>query len=222
MLKYTIAAFRKIASEVKLLAHYLTLTVSLSLSAYLIVNCFLGVGYVLLNATLATVTVVNLLVYLFTYKNTQKGAKRVRRVVKRICNVAKLLLNAISLGSSVYTIVTSPEAVGGFSLVFTPILIIVWVVSVALELISIYLERRLELIVNAFRMDFEGVLRPVHAVSSFVSGMLGDESRPTHEVDPHYRSLLEGCTDGGAEKKTKSGRLSRVKSIFKRKKRDSE
>ena len=232
MLKHTVALYKKTIEEIKLFVHLMTVLVAVVMTCYLLVSCFIGVGEIAPNIVLAVLTALNLGAYLVAREKQEKAARDVSRRVKRVYKVTKLLFNALSLGAVIYTAVTTPEEVTSLQLIITPLLIILWVVSFAAEVISIYLERKLYLFEEALRQDIEDVLRPVTAVKSFVGGIF-ERRKADPETDgcvaaidaPSDSSPSENDTECAERGSGISSVISRgrtlVKSVFKKRERKS-
>ena len=218
MFDYTRAGIKKIFEEIGYAFHVLEIASLSFMFIYAVASCFIGIGYLVSNVIIAVVSVTNLIMYLAARRQSKKPSRGVRQI-KHIRKVVKILLDAVSLSAIIYNVIVSPENVASITYITTPLLIIVWVISTVSELLSFYVESRKALIMDAFQMDVDSAPRPVKAVTGLVSGIFGEESRATHDVDPRRRSLLEGRAREAAGKKEKKPRLfDRVSSLFKRKK----
>ena len=222
MLNNTINTFKKTVEEIKTFAHITNIFTAVIMSAYLIFCCFIEVGYIGANIVLAVLTLTNLFVYLSTYKSRDKGVRKLRRSYNRMYKWVKLGMNALSLGTVIYTALTSPDAVGGAQLIFTPILIVIWVITAAADLISIYLEKKFEALKAALYQDFDPIISRVNAIGDFARGVFPGR-RKTDGEPSEEREGLPGASDDGEREKVSVGAavssgISIVKSIFRRKK----
>ncbi|MBR2930767.1 MAG: hypothetical protein IKC32_06010 [Clostridia bacterium] len=204
MLKYTVAAVTRIVNDLKLAAHVATTVMQSFMLVYLIISMILGSGSLIINGVLLALSAVNLAVYLFTYGRTSKLAKRAKSKTATVCRWAKLFINAISLVSVIYSIWATTADVPRLTLVLTPITLVLWVVQVAIEVIRIYATRRFAYFVDALKMDFEFVTKPVTKARNFLHDFIGEEREDEDTVSPENRERL--IAEAGVIEEKKKGK----------------
>ncbi len=190
MLKYTSAAIHKIINDLILLAHVSTIVMQVFMILYLTVAIIIGSGSLPINLALVTVNAVGLTVYLITYGKKDKKSKASKDITERVCTWAKIILNAISLASVIYTIYATSEEVTRLTLVLTPLMIIMWVLQVSIELVKQFVTRRARLFLDGIRMDFEFIAKPIIHTKNFINDMMGEEKESTDIVSVENRRIL--------------------------------
>lgn len=217
MLKYTIASTKKIKEELSLLGFLLKITVSLVMLAYLTVATVLELGYLYVNIALTAITAIDLAVYMITRSSYNKKVKKAGRAAGHVYTASKIVLNAITLASIIYTVCFDSEEVTKLVLVLTPVMIIFWILQFVCELITLYVESRMELFVTGIQMDIETVMRPYQKVKNIVLGAMGEEpSEPEDNVSSHNRRILETRAGEDAQKRAakRRDRFNRIKNII--------
>ena len=191
MLKYTIAASKKIVDDLRLLANVITIVMQSFMICYLGVAIALNNGSRAINSTLCALTAINFIVYLITYGRSGKRAKSIKGAVSRSYTYIKLSLNAFSLASVIYSIYVSASSVSGITMVIAPIMILLWVAQVVFQLAKAYAENRLKLFTDALKMDFDFVLNPINKAKNLVHDFLGEEREEMKGASDRNRRILE-------------------------------
>lgn len=191
MLKYTLAACRRIVNDLKLLAHIFTIVVQSFMIVYMTYSAIVNNGSRIINITLGAVTFLNLVVYLITYGRSSKKAKRVKGAVSKGYVIAKLSLNAVSLASIVYSIYVGASNVSSMTMVIAPLMIIMWVLQVALQVAKSYVENRVVLFVDGFQMDFELAFKLKVKANNLVHDFFGEDREDEVIISPKNRKILE-------------------------------
>lgn len=208
MFKYTIASVNKIVGELRSLAHVMSVLTALFMILYLTVACILDIGYLALNIVLLALTVANFVTYLVVRYRSDRKVKRVGNRVNHACKISKIFLNLLSLATVVYTVAVNPESVSTFRLVMLPLMIIMWVLQFALEVISLYIESRLALFVDGIQMDLEGIIKPALRVKNAVNTFIGEEEVDTEIVSARSRKILsEQAAEDEAKRERRKTKL---------------
>lgn len=202
MLKYTVAASKKIVDDLRLLAHIVTILMQSFMICYLGVAIVLNNGSRIINAVLCTLTALNFIVYLVTYGRSEKRAKTIKGAVSRSYTYIKLSLNAFSLASVIYSIYVSAAEVSGITLVIAPIMILLWVAQVLFQLAKVYAENRFNLFLDALKMDFEFVLNPLNKAKNMVHDFLGEERETYKDASEKNRRILTERAEADGLKKS--------------------
>lgn len=208
MLKYTRAAFSRIVKDLKLLTLIITVIMQSFMIAYLTASIILDKGNLIVNAILLGLTAVNFIFYLVTYGRNSRLMKKVKGRVSRTYSVAKLSVNAISLASVIYSIYVGASDITGFTMVMTPLMIILWVMQVLFQLTRAYVENRKDLLMDGIQMDFEIVVKPYMKVRNAVHDFFGDEREDEDVVSRKNRAVLEAQAeaDGIAKKEKRASK----------------
>ena len=212
MLKYTMAAFNKTVKDLRLFAHIATIVMQSFMLAYLATAIIFENGNRIINAVLASLTVINFVIYLITYGKEDKKSKKVKGTSQKTYVYTKLFLNAISLASVIYSIYVSAENVTGITMVTAPIMIVLWIAQVALEVIKIYVSRCSALFLDGLEMDFEFVLKPMTKARNVLHDFIGEEREDEDNVSARNRAILteQAGVDEAARQQKKPGIVGRA------------
>lgn len=191
MLKYTMASYRIIKQELSSISFLVTLVSSLMMLAYLIYSAIVGNGERVINIVLCAITAINFFTYIFMRRAEKRSVKYARRWIKHTCKIAKLGINAVSLGIIIYAAAVTPEQLSTISLVLLPLMIIFWVLQAILEIVTLYVTGRMELFMNALQMDFEPIMTPIAKVKGFVGTVIGEEAAEEDGISAHNMRLLK-------------------------------
>ncbi len=208
MLKYTTASINKIAGELRAFAHFTSIFTSVFMILYLLVASILGIGLLPINIILLLLTLANLVVYTVTRYKADKRSKNVGKKVNHAYKITKIILNLLSISTIVYTVAATPEKISSFRLVMLPLMIIVWCLSLIIEVFSLYIESRLTLFVDGIEMDFEGVIRPAMKVKNSVNSLIGEKTEGIELVSEHNRKILkEQAAEDNVKREKKKNEL---------------
>lgn len=190
MLKYTIAAYRRIIKDLSILANITTIVTQSFMILYLAYALIIGQGNRIINAVLLGMTALNLIIHIITNGKSDKRAKTTKKVSHTAYIVIKLTLNAVSLASVVYSIYVNSADVTAFAMLTTPLMILLWIAQVAFELIKLYVTNRAALFLDGLKMDFEFVLKPIVKTKNFFKDLFGEEREDTEIVGEKNRRIL--------------------------------
>ena len=204
MLKYTVAAWNTIVNDMKLISKLATIIMQSFMIVYLTLGIIFTNGNVIVNSVLLGLTVVHFGLYLCTDGKKGETAKRVKGVSSKVYTYAKLMINAVSLASIIYSIYVSPDIVSSITLVTTPLMIVLWVLQLLFELVKIYVERRATLFIDGIKMDFEVVIKPLTKARNLLHDFIGEEREAEDTVTESSRRILtEQASIDEEEKKKK-------------------
>ena len=190
MLDHTVAAMMRTARELRLFAHITRTAVPIVMIGYLVALCLLHVGYLWLNILIASLTLINLLTYLFTYRCTSRRAGNVRKSVRHLSMGLKLFLNACSLMTIIYSLLVSPQHLHTVRLVFVPLTLLMWIGQVLVEIVTLYAESRIALFVSGLRMDAEPLTTFLHTTKNFVHTVMDEDPEQIPLVSERHREIL--------------------------------
>ena len=198
MFKHTRAYLKLIQSELSLFSLIANLVSSFFMIGYMTYSLITDRGIMGVNIALLALAVVNLTIYL-TVKAVKSGkADSFRRVEKHIYNISRIFINAVPLAAVIYSLAFAGEELSQIELVLLPLMILLWVFQTSLELVTLYLERRLRLFADAIALDYE----PIRKI---VNSLKGDSrANETSQISEKSRVLLSDMAAQYAEAKTDS------------------
>ena len=198
MFKHTRAYLKLIQSELSLFSLIANLVSSFFMIGYMTYSLIADRGIMGVNIALLALAVVNLTIYL-TVKAVKSGkADSFRRVEKHIYNISRIFINAVPLAAVIYSLAFAGEELSQIELVLLPLMILLWVFQTALELVTLYLERRLRLFADAIALDYE----PIRKI---VNSLKGDSrANETSQISEKNRVLRSDMAAQYAEEKPDS------------------
>ncbi len=183
MFDYTFAALKKSVDDVKRASFLVNILVNALYILYLVYALAVGSGNPILNAILCALTAVFFISYIVT--SIDENKKRAKKIVKTTYKRIKIFIDAFSLSIALYSIYIAAERATVISILLTVASLIGWIAKVVLSIITHFLEARAELIIAAFRVDFEPMFKVVNAYKKFV----GDDVK--EQVSPEMRAELD-------------------------------
>ena len=114
-------------------------------------------GSFLINTALLTLTGATL-VYTIVYSSKEfskkdKAEKRQYKEIKRDLRVGRCIVKGLSLAITLYGMYTSTNSVSPLSIIFTTLLIIVWLISVLFEVFAWVVEKEVEYFMTGLNYD---------------------------------------------------------------------
>ena len=183
MFKHTMASVNIIKKELSVFSHLANIISSLFIMGYIIFSIVMDRGLLGVNIALLAVTFINLIVYVIVSLKQTGELKKIRKVEKHIYKLSKICLNAIPLGTVIYSLAVDAGELSQLELVFMPLIILLWVVQVALEITTLYVESRLSLFTDGIKLDLEPIFKIKNA-------WMGESKKETPPVSEKHRSLL--------------------------------
>ena len=184
MLNHTKAYLKLIQSELSVFSLIANLVSSLFMIGYMIYSLIVGRGILAVNIALLSLAVVNLAVYVAAKAIDTHGAEKFRKMERHIYNISRIIINAVPLAAVMYTLIFTSEQISRVELVFLPLMILLWIFQASLELVTLYLEKRLKLFADAIMLDYEPIRRVVNSLK-------GDSrANETSSVSEKNRALL--------------------------------
>lgn len=206
MFKYTRAAADKIGAELNLLSHVFTIVMQAIMLVYFTFALILPKGYTTVNIIGIIVTAFYLIFYLITHRAESRAAQKRKKLVSKIVKFIKLSLSAFTLGTVMYSAIMATSALDGavtpFTLITTPIMILVWVFQIAIELLKYYTTSRVNIFLDGLKMDIEPVVNPGIKAENLLRRFFKDEEKELLEVDDKTRQDLKARADAASEKKS--------------------
>lgn len=189
---YTRAAFRRLGRRIDALKWGMDYGVHIVMIAYLTLAMLMGWGRLLINATLMGLTIATL-VYTIVYsrkdlsKKAKKQAKEDLKKFKRRLRVCSLFVKGVSFAVTLYGMASMSNNVLPINIVFTTLLLIVWIISAVTELTAWIIETEKEYFEKAFDYD-----RKFGEERDFVAGLIGKSSlSPKDKILAELAELVE-------------------------------
>lgn len=168
MLEYTKTVFNQTIDDLKrisLVASFVTQGVYI---AYLIYAISVNVGKLYVNIPLLVISLAYLVFTIVMERKTQKKSdSKIRTKAKEAYKIAKYVILLPALISSVITLSTLKSDHITFSLLFTVMMILGYVLSVLILVITKVVESRFALFMVAIKADFEPVMNAYNTFRKF-------------------------------------------------------
>ena len=201
MLNHTYASLDIVKKELSFFAFMANIISSVFMLGYLIFASIFGRGILGINIALASLTTVNLIVYLAFRKRKDKESKAFRKFVYHFYKISKILLNSIPLASILYLLAFTGEEISRIEMVFLPLVILLWLAQVVLEISTLYFQSRLTLLVDGVKMDFETVINPIVKAKNILKIARGEEVEEVELVSNRNRDIIsQKASERAAEK----------------------
>ena len=204
MFLYTRAYFKKLIDDFKTAGYIFNVATPLVYIVYLIYAIFVPVGYLWANALLLVVTVSYLVFYLATYDIKEKSLRQTKKTMKHIYKGIKLTISALTLGITFYGIYVAATHTTALSVVLSCFMALFWILQVAIELLTYFLEYQTELFLASLEADKDTLLKPITAVGNFVKRVAGKEADEEKKPKKILRVLDKTIEKIRANKKKKS------------------
>ena len=164
MLNHTKAYLKLIQSELSLFSLIANLVSSLFMIGYMTYSLIAPRGILWVNIVLLSLASVNLIIYVCAKLIKSRGAEKVRKMERHIYNLSRIIINAVPLAAVIYSLAFTNADVSKIELVFLPLMILLWIFQASLELVTLYLEKRLKLFADAIMLDYEPIRKVVNSL----------------------------------------------------------
>lgn len=184
MFDYTRAVFDKSVRDFKKLGNIANVLMQVMYISYMIYNLIIDAGWYWVNAILLGLSLGYLIIYLLFYGKKDHDHKQVLRASKRVYKWTKILVNTFTLGVTLYNAYVAATTMSAFSIIITTLTIIMWVLSVIVEVIAFFVQSRYQLVLDAIEADKQEAIEPVKKVGDFFKKLAGkevEEREPTHK-----------------------------------------
>ena len=159
MFKHTKSALKKIGDDITKIWNFTNYSlISLSL-IFLIIMLSFSVGETFVNVILLILTVFTLVITIlcnkkFLTKKEKKEHKVKLYKIKHAIKFSKILTKAYSLGIVLYSMYFANAYISPFSIIFTTLMLIMWLASVVFELFILFFNKEKELFMSSLEKDF--------------------------------------------------------------------
>lgn len=182
MLEYTKTVFNQTIDDLKrisLVASFVTQGVYI---AYLIYAISVNVGKLYVNIPLLVISLAYLVFTIVMERKTQKKSdSKIRTKAKEAYKIAKYVILLPALISSVITLATLKSDHITFSLLFTVMMILGYVLSVLILVITKVVESRFALFMVAIKADFEPVMNAYNTFRKFKGERVSESAKSKAE-----------------------------------------
>ncbi|MBR2646472.1 MAG: hypothetical protein IKD47_02815 [Clostridia bacterium] len=202
MLEYTKAAVKKTLEDLKKawrIFRYCSQAITL---AYLIYAIFAKVGNLVVNAVLLGLFVAYTAFDILTAKR-EKELKKTRKRVWHGYKIARLCVKAFTLGVTLYGGYAATAYVSPTGVVFTTLMLLLWMLETLLEVLVLVAENRVGLLLECLQKDWEQFTKPATAVGNFFKKITGKEVEPPREDSRAIAMLGERIAKDKEEKRRK-------------------
>lgn len=153
MLKYSFAMISDTYDFIKKFIIVFDLIIQVVYIAYVISRIVSSTGFLILNIILITISCLYFLYNLFSYSEFYTSEEKTRKKnIKLIIRFSKRLVFLVIICMAIYQIIINPQ-IGNMTLLVTAIMIINFVFAILLDVIIILLDKKTNLIKNAFYLD---------------------------------------------------------------------
>lgn len=154
MFIHTREALNQVVRDFKFASRTCTFGTQIFYIGYLIYAICAGVGYLWANIALLAICGIYFIFTALTLELKSKELKLIKRNTRHTFRWVKILIRAVVLVSMVYSIYISATAPTPITIILTVISVIGWLLSLSLELITIYVENRVKMLINGLKEDF--------------------------------------------------------------------
>lgn len=192
MLKYTKASVNMLIEDCKKiakLAKYVSLIYTILFLGYQVISGFISgakLPVTIINAVLLGTFIIATISEYILDKAEKKGAEK---IVKNVYKWFKTLAKAVTLGFSIYEVAVA-DPIKPLQIILCTLMILLWIVSFAAQLILQVVTARAEIILVAFKQDVDDIKRPFTAVSNTFKKLTGKQV-VKNEPDAHKQKILD-------------------------------
>ena len=201
MFKYTLATCQMISDDLKRTAHIAKIAVPLAMVLYLVLQCFIGAGILILNILLALVTAAGVITYVITASKISKDIILAGNKVTHTLKIIKIVLDCLSLAVTLYSISTGAAENNALKIVIAPFLIISLLFQILSEFISWYVNAKITLFVDGIQMDLEPVMKAAVAPHNLLCRITGREEVDVNYVSDRNRKAITAYAEKSKKKK---------------------
>ena len=188
MFKYTRAALTSISKDFKKWSYIFNwILLFVSIGYYVFAICT-NLGYLWINIVSLS------LITLFTIFDTctkHCDFNDKKRVIILVYNWSRIILRAITLGLTIYSLYVSAETANPVSIILATLMIIFWILSVLIEISKDIIISRYHLIINAFEEDIADIKRPFESIGNTFKKFVGKEVTEPKETKGFWKRKLD-------------------------------
>ena len=125
------------------------------------------------------------------YNEVITHAKKSKTKIKRIKNYTSQILKLVVLAVSFYPIIVSPNSIHPLSIICSTFMAIMWLLSLALELVTLIVEKRFEMFEEALSADMEFITKPINAIKNTVSRIIGNDDKEDESTEARSENIAD-------------------------------
>lgn len=212
MFKYSRAILNKIVREIGFLIFISKIVVNLFSIIYPIYSIIVGNGIVAVNIILSLLSL-GMLVFVILIdikKDTQ--IKRISKKYKRISKAIMLVTKMIPVGIAIYGLAIVGNETDVLSTIFVVCTVVAWAIQVLLELVKLFIETRVRLLVDGVRLDLDFVIKIANKLNRNQDGDDGEISEKNRQILELELEKFQEEKKLKREKKTEEKKLKKVHS----------
>lgn len=182
MLEYTKVVFNQTIDDIKKISLIFNFSTQSIYIAYLIYTLCDSVGFIYVNIPLLVISVAYLAFSIVMEKKTQnKKAIKLKSKAKEAYKVAKYIILIPTLVTSIITLATLESDHITFSLFFTIMMVLGYIASVLMLIITKSVESRFELFMVAIKADMEPIVNAYNTFRKFKGERVSEASPDINE-----------------------------------------
>ncbi len=179
MLDNTKQAWDRLKKDLNIIKYVILYGFNSFLFLYYFAMVILKKGNLIANVILLCLTISSFFFSIFLdRKSLKKQEKQNYKKGKHVLTILKILIKAYTLGATLYAMYVSTVAVNPVSIILTTFLILLWVISVLVEIIVLIFELEYYRMLDAVEKDFhvliqvgKGAVKVVEGVKDAVVGV---------------------------------------------------
>ena len=173
MFKYTTAAYQSVLQDLKKWSVIFTWLLFAITTGYYIYAIAMEKGYLWANILSLSIIVVYTV---FDTVTKYTNIKLVNKVSKTIFNWSRILIRAATLTLTVYGLcVATMDQINPIDIILTTLMIIMWFLSVLIEIVRNIFNSKKDLFIDAFHKDIEEIKKPITTTTNVVKRIFGKE-----------------------------------------------
>ena len=199
MLDNTIAIIDKTVNDIKKAAFIVQLSFYSFIVLSLIYKLFTQ-EEIILNFILLVLSSLCLILFIINHYHKNPKIKKALKDTRKIYHKTKIAVQLISF----IIVLTSVAFVGTATIALSIIAlfsILGWVLSLILEIVSNFVEKRLQMFTDALKMDFEPISNPLNGTANLVRQAFGKE--PVYPQKIKYEKQIKNLASVHKEERAK-------------------
>lgn len=176
MLYYSKQAIEKTKRDFKIISILFNYVLNFAMAIFYIVSLCMQKGNAYANAILLAVTSVVIVLNVVCDRKelTKKERKQVRKKLRTFKNTVswvKILTKAYTLGATLYAMYITTTQVNPISIIMTTLLVILWVLSLVIEIVKMFFIMEYERLLRGLAKDFEWATKTKDAIGNTVENV---------------------------------------------------
>lgn len=172
MFNHTREAFNKVKRDLQIISWILTYGINIIMFCYYLFALISELSSVVINIILLCLTLISLVLsVVFGKKETSKKQKRLIKRSKHVLSVFKIITKAYTLCATLYAMYLSTSQTNPISIIITTILILLWIISLIVEMAAIFIEFEKNRVLDGIAKDFEFMTKAKKAISDTVDNI---------------------------------------------------